>query len=207
MLSPSRPSRAPQSLSTFRVRNLSLSAAAGLGISLLSSLPAEAHGLADGGLMAGAGHPLLGLDHLLLLVGVGGVASFIGSPLLLFALGGAVLGAALGSLGVDLPGAEVLAALAVSSLGAVVLQSARSNRPPQLGLVGSIVGAAVAVHALLHGQEASSDPSWWLGAGLASITVVGLSFSVLRKLGTRWTLLLAGTLSLAGLALALAPLA
>jgi urease accessory protein len=189
------------------LRQLALPAAAGLGLSLLSSLPASAHGVADGGLMAGASHPLLGLDHLLLLLGVGSVASFIGSPVLLFALGGAVVGAVLGALGGDLPGAEVLAALAVSSLGLVVLQSARSARSPQLGVVGSVVAAAVAVHALLHGQEASSTVTWWLGAGLASSAVVGLSFAGLRRLGTRWTLLLAGVLSLAGLALALAPLA
>lgn len=189
------------------LRQLALAAAAGLGLSLLSSLPASAHGVVDGGLMAGASHPLLGLDHLLLLLGVGGAASFIGSPVLLFALAGAIAGGVLGAQGGELPGAEVLAALAVSSLGLVVLQSARSARSPRLGVVGSVVAAAVAVHALLHGQEASSTVSWWLGAGLASTTVVGLTFAGLRRLGTRWTLLLAGGLSLAGLALALSPLA
>ena len=56
-----------------------LAAAAGLALSLLSALPAGAHGLASGGLVAGASHPLLGLDHLLLLVGVGG-ATALGGP-------------------------------------------------------------------------------------------------------------------------------
>ena len=52
-------------------RSLLLSSAAGLSLSLLSALPASAHGGADAGLIGGALHPLLGIDHLLLLVGVG----------------------------------------------------------------------------------------------------------------------------------------
>ena len=58
-------------------------AAAGLALSLLSTLPAGAHGLASAGLAAGASHPLLGLDHLLLLLGVGGAAaSFVAGGVL-----------------------------------------------------------------------------------------------------------------------------
>ena len=52
-------------------RSLLLTGAAGLGLSLLSALPAAAHGHADASGLAGALHPLLGLDHLVLLVGIG----------------------------------------------------------------------------------------------------------------------------------------
>ena len=52
-------------------RSLLLTGAAGLGLSLLSALPAAAHGHADASGVAGALHPLLGLDHLVLLVGIG----------------------------------------------------------------------------------------------------------------------------------------
>lgn len=194
-------------MSVLSSRRLLPPAAAGLALSLLSTLPAGAHSVADGGLLAGAGHPLIGLDHLLLLVGVGGVASFVGSQILLFAFAGALLGGVLGALGGQLPGAELLAALAVSALGMVLLQSQRSAQPPQLGLLGSIVAAAVAVHAMLHGQEATGAASWWLGAGLASAAVVGITYGVLRQCDARWTRLLAAGLSLAGLGLALAPLA
>ncbi len=186
---------------------LVLAAAAGLGLSLLSGLPVQAHGMADAGLLAGASHPLLGLDHLLMLLGVGGVAAYVSGSVLLFALGGALAGAVLGSLGGNLPAAEVWAALAVSGLGLLLLQVQRSQRSPQLGLVGSLVAAAVAVHAMLHGQEASGTVAWWLGAGLASAAVVGGSFALLRRLNSRWTVALAAGLSLAGLALAVAPLA
>ncbi|MFM7239835.1 MAG: HupE/UreJ family protein [Cyanobium sp.] len=188
-------------------RPLGLAAAAGFGLSLLSALPVQAHGAADAGLLAGASHPLLGLDHLLLLLGVGGVAAYVSSGVLLFALGGALVGALLGSFGGDLPAAEVWAALAVSALGVLLLSLQRSQRSPQLSLVGSVVAAAVAVHALLHGQEASGTLAWWLGAGLASAAVVGATVLVLRRLHSRWTLALAAALSLTGLALAVAPLA
>lgn len=188
-------------------QQLALPAAAGLGLSLLSALPASAHGGAGVGLAAGASHPLLGLDHLLLLLGVGAASSFISRSLLLFALGGALIGGTLGASGLDLPAAEVLAALAVSAVGLLVLQSARGRQAPALGAIGSVVAAAVAVHALLHGQEASGGALWWLGAAAASTAVVGVSGLVLSRINRRWTLLLAGGLSLAGLALAVAPLA
>lgn len=190
----------------FSSRRLLVPATAGLGLSLLSALPAGAHSMADGGLLAGASHPLLGLDHLLLLLGVGGLASLVGAHVLLFALAGALLGGVIGTLGGQLPGAEVLAALAVSVLGVLLLRSQRSVQPLQLGLMGSVVAAAVAMHALLHGQEASAAASWWLGAGLASAAVVGVSYALLRQLDGRWTGGLALGLSLAGLGLALAPL-
>ena len=189
------------------LQQLALPAAAGLGLSLLSALPVHAHGSANAGLLAGVSHPLLGLDHLLLLLGVGGVAAYVSGSVLLFALGGALVGAVLGSFGGDLPGAEVWAALAVSGLGVLLLLLMRSQRSPQLGIVGSLVAAAVAVHALLHGQEASGTTTWWLGAGLASAAVIGATFVLLQRLNSRWTLALAAALSLSGLVLALAPLA
>jgi urease accessory protein len=74
-------------------------------------------------------------------------------------------------------------------------------------VIGGIIAAAVAIHALLHGQEASGHASWWLGAFLGSASVVGISTLLLRRAASRWTLLLAGALSLAGVVLVLAPLA
>lgn len=197
----------PSSSGIQRFSHACLAATAGLGLSLLSALPAAAHGVAAGGLIAGASHPLLGLDHLLLLLGVGGVAAQIGNGVLLFALAGALGGAVIGAIGGNLPGAELLAALAVSSLGLLMLRHQRRHPSPQLPVIGGIIAAAVAIHALLHGQEASGHASWWLGAFLGSASVVGISTLLLRRAASRWTLLLAGALSLAGVVLVLAPLA
>ncbi|QPN59808.1 HupE/UreJ family protein [Synechococcus sp. CBW1002] len=185
-------------------RSLLPAAAAGLGLSLLSALPASAHGVADAGFGSGFTHPLLGLDHLLLLLGVGAAASCIGSGLLVFALVGAAIGAVIGTGGAQVPLAETLAALAVSGVGALILQVQRRSRPPALALVGGPV--AVAIHALLHGQEASGALTWWLGVGLASSAVVAGSFLAVRRLPKGWTARLALLLTLAGGVLALAPL-
>lgn len=189
---------------SFHLRPLLLPAAAGAALSLLSTLPAQAHSVADAGLGAGFGHPITGFDHLLLLVGVGAVASFIDAAVLVFALVGALAGAMLGAAGADLPAAELLAALAVSSLGVVVLASERNGQSPHLSLIGTVVLVAIAIHAMLHGQEAGGTASWWLGATLASSLVVGVSFAVLRRARTRWTLSLAALLSVAGVVLAFA---
>ena len=62
------------------------STAAGLGLSLLSMLPAGAHGSAEHGVIHGALHPLLGLDHLLMLVAVGLCAAQAGRQVLGYAL-------------------------------------------------------------------------------------------------------------------------
>jgi urease accessory protein len=196
------------------LRKLAPAAAAGLALSLLSTLPAGAHGLASAGLAAGASHPLLGLDHLLLLLGVGGAAALAGPSILLVALAAAVVGSLFGALGGNLPGAEVLAALTVSGLGLTLLALQRnqhqnlSNAPTQVLAVMLAIG--VSVHAMLHGQEAHGSAAgllgWWLGAGLTSTAVVGASFAVMRQLSPSWGIRLAAGLSLAGALLALAPL-
>ncbi len=186
------------------LRQLAPAAAAGLALSLLSTLPAGAHGLASAGLAAGASHPLLGIDHLLLLLGVGGAAALAGPSLLLVALAAAIAGGLYGALGDNLPGAEVLAALMVSGLGLAL--AARQGQ-----LLAVVLASGVAIHAMLHGQEATGSSSdllgWWLGASLSSAAVVGASFAVIRQLAPSWRRRLAGALSIGGALLALAPLA
>jgi len=197
-------------MTTPSLRQLAPAAAAGLALSLLSALPAGAHGLASGGLVAGASHPLLGLDHLLLLVGVGGAAALGGASLLLVALAAAVVGSLFGALGGHLPAAEVLAALTVSGLGLALLARQRNHAISSQGVLTVVLAVGVAVHAMLHGQEASGSASellgWWIGAALASTAVVGATAAVLRQSQPAWALRLAAGLTVAGGLLALAPL-
>lgn len=184
------------------IRSLAVTGAAGFGLSLLSALPAGAHGSAAAGAMAGAMHPLLGLDHLLLLVGVGLTAARFGNSVLAWALGGALVGSLFGSASGQLPGAELLAALAVTALGlALLLPQHLSLRLPT-----AVVAGSVAIHATLHGQASNGTALWWLGALVTSVVVVGFSLQAGRQLNSRWSLIAAGGLALAGGALALAPL-
>jgi urease accessory protein len=193
---------------TLSFRSPLLALAAGFGLSLLSALPAGAHGLAGAGLLAGGLHPLLGLDHLLLLVGVGAAATAIDGSLLLFALGGALVGSGFGAFGASLPQTEVLAALAVSAVGLVVLRrSQAADRRPGLLLPGSVVAGAVAIHALLHAHAATGQLGWWLGAGSSSLAVVLVTMAALRQLSAPWSSRLALALVLGGGLLVLVPLA
>ena len=189
-------------------RTLALLGAAS-ALALLLDQPAQAHGIAQGGITAGFLHPITGADHLLLLLGVGAAASCISSQLLLWALAGAIGGVVFGALGGTLPAQEFLAALAISAVAVLVLRSLHAKQCPQLGACAGMVAAAVAVHAMLHGLEAPAAGSaslWWLGAFCASVLVSGGSFLLLRRLPVAWTRGVALLLALAGGVVALGPI-
>lgn len=154
------------------------------------ALPAQAHeGASHAGLMAGVLHPLLGIDHLLLLIAVGTLAAATTPLLLVWALGGGLIGAILGGLGAQLPGLELLAALAISAVGLLALIGKRTLRQ---GLIptGSLVALSVALHALLHGQAAPTDGStalWWTGILITSSLLSPGAYLLLRRLPAGWT--------------------
>jgi urease accessory protein len=161
---------------------------------VLGTHPAVAHGTAAGGALGGLTHPLLGLDHLFMLMAVGTAASFISSQLLLWALGGAVIGAAVGFTGFTLASAEVLAALAISAVGALILLAGTfaktSNSDTLTTISGVVVAGGISIHAMLHGLEAPKDSStllWWSGALLSSVLVCGGTYLLQKKLPVTWT--------------------
>lgn len=173
----------------------------------LAGQPAQAHGIAHGGISSGFLHPLTGVDHLLLLIGVGAAAS-ISSTLLGWALAGAIAGGVFGAMGGSLPFGELLAALAITAVAGLILRAQGSSS--RLGLWGGVIAAAVALHAMLHGMEAPSDHtslSWWLGALVGSLLVSGSTLLVLRRLPGAFTTRLAVALALCGGLVALGPLA
>jgi len=189
-------------------RSLALFGAAS-ALALLLDQPAQAHGIAHGGIAAGFLHPISGVDHLLLLVGIGAAASCISAQLLLWALAGAIGGGVFGAMGGTLPAQEFLAALAITAVAVLVARSLRSQQSPQLGACAALVAAAVAVHAMLHGLEAPAGGSaalWWLGAFSGSVLVIGGSFLALRRLPLAWTRGLGVLLALCGGVAALGPI-
>ena len=188
-------------------------ALAGLAIALCSGTAAQAHGLADGGAIGGLTHPLLGLDHLFMLMAVGTAASYISTQLLLWALGGAVVGAAIGFTGLTLPSAELLASLSIAAVAALTLLIARTANPGNSKLLTRVtelaVASGLAIHALLHGLEAPKDSTtllWWFGALFSSTVVCGGTCLVLRKLPTRWSKAAAMAFVVIGCWLAVGPL-
>lgn len=156
---------------------------------ILSGHPALAHSTAAGGALSGLSHPLLGLDHLFMLMAVGTAAAAISSRLLLWALGGAVVGAAVGFTGFTMGSAEVMAALAISAVGALTLLASKvakaSNGTTLISVGGVVVAIAVAIHAMLHGLEAPKESStvlWWSGAMASSMLVCGGTCLLLKSL-------------------------
>ena len=191
--------------SLFSARSLALAGGA-TALALLLAQPAQAHGIAHGGIAAGFLHPLSGVDHLLLLVSVGAAGAVISPQLLLWALAGAIGGGVFGALGGTLPAQEFLAALAITAVTVLVL---RSQQSPRLGVSAALVAAAVAVHAMLHGLEAPVDGSaalWWLGALCGSVLVSGGSLLLLRRLPVAWTHAAALLLALGSGLVALGPI-
>lgn len=195
---------------TFRssCRSLTVQGLIAAGAAVLASQPAQAHGLATGGVAAGFLHPLAGADHLLLLLAVGAAAASISPQLLLWALAGGLAGGVFGALGGGLPAAEILAGLAISVVSLLVVRQQRSGRTPAQGFCGTLIAVAVSVHAMLHGQEAPSAAAtqWWLGAFSASLLVSGGSFLLLRRLPAHWAGRLALVLALFGGVMALGPI-
>ena len=161
---------------------------------VVSSTPAQAHGCAAAGVgavgvMGGVLHPLLGLDHLILLLAVGASAAAISRELLFWAFAGALAGAAIGATGGVIPGAEGLAALAISAVGLLLLAAARVAKGGTGPLAGVVVAAALAIHAMLHGLEAPQDSSswiWWSGALVSSACICGGAALLFRQLPAPW---------------------
>ena len=161
---------------------------------VVSSTPAQAHGGVSAGVGAvgaigGVVHPLLGLDHLTLLVAVGAAAATISWQLLVWALAGALAGAAIGVSGGAIPGAEGLAALAISAVGLLLLSAGKVGKADTGPLGGVVVAAALAIHAMLHGLEAPQDSStwlWWSGALVSSACIGGGSALLFKQLPAPW---------------------
>ncbi|MFW6730764.1 MAG: HupE/UreJ family protein [Synechococcus sp.] len=186
-------------------RQLLLPVLAGLGCAALSALPAQAHGGAGGGVTAGLLHPLLGLDHLLLWLGLGALGSLAGRRWLLWGGGGGAVGVVLGSLGVSLPLAEPLAGLAVTLLGLLLVLlisrgTARAGASTDLPL-GGLVAGCCAIHGLLHGAEGSGGTGWWLGLLVSSLALVATGRFGFPLLAGRWQPRLALGLAASGLVL------
>lgn len=126
-----------------------------MGATGLLIIPAHAHATVDmgSGLVDGVLHPLTGFDHLLAMVSVGIWGAELGVPAIwLLPIAFPLImafGAALGVVGMPLPGGELLIALSVVVLGILV---ASARRLPVWAAL-TIVGVFAIAHGHAHGVE------------------------------------------------------
>lgn len=155
---------------------------------------------ATAGFMAGVGHPLGGLDHLLAMLAVGLWAAQLGGsavwkvPLAFVSL--LLVGAGLGFAGTPLPLVEPGIVGSVIVMGGLIACAARL--PTAVGL--ALIGVFALFHGHAHGSETPVDASgllYGMGFALASAalhaTGVGIGQLTRRVAAGRW-LRLAGVL-------------
>ena len=158
---------------------------------VLVPAPALAHtGLDDlGGFASGFMHPILGGDHLLAMLAVGIWGAQLGAPAIwtlpiafpvIMAMGGL-----LGVVGVPLVGTELLIALSVVVLGAMIRWSARPMLPIAIALV-SVFGL---FHGYAHGlemPEAVSPVGYGVGFVIATGMIHGLGILIGSVISRPW---------------------
>ncbi len=157
------------------------------------------------GFLAGLGHPIGGLDHVLAMVAVGLWAALLGGraiwSLPLAFITAMLAGGAAGALALPLPGVEPMILASIVALGTAAALALRL--PP---------GAAIAVaavfglfHGHAHGSEGPAEGLALYAAGFAIATAalhsagLALGFGITRVAAQ----VLAGLAALAGVALAL----
>ena len=184
-----------------------------LALMMMIAQPAWAHHPMGGklpqtflqGLLSGFGHPVIGVDHLAAIVGVGILAALAGrSAAVVLAFSVAVIaGVGLHLSGIDLPASELFVGLTTLLIGALVIlrQSMSAGRALLLfALAGLVHGYALGES--IVGAEASPLVAYLLGL-LIMQTAIGVSvYAAVRSLA-RWPARTAG-LTVVGVLVALA---
>jgi urease accessory protein len=145
---------------------------------LVAATPALAHHPMGGmtpatftqGLLSGLGHPVIGLDHLAALVGVGLVASRFARGLALpaFWLVALAAGVGLHLASADLPYEEALVALSVIAIG--IAATMRTTLP--YALIAALFAAGGAVHGYALGESIVGAETTPLAAYLVGLVAV-----------------------------------
>ena len=184
-----------------------------LALMMMISQPAWAHHPMDGklpqtflqGLLSGFGHPVIGIDHLAAIVGVGILAALVGrsaAVVLAFSVS-AIAGVGLHLSGVDLPASELFVGLTTLLIGALVIlrQSMSAGRALLLfALAGLVHGYALGES--IVGAQASPLVAYLLGLLIMQTAIGVVVYAAVRSLA-RWPARTTG-LTVAGVLVALA---
>ena len=156
----------------------------------LAAAPAFAHHPMGGqtpqsflnGLLSGLGHPVIGLDHLAAVVGVGilaGLAARGIGPVLAFSAA-VIAGVAVHVAGIGLPAGEMLVGLTTLVIGGLVI--VRSKLPPLLA--ASLFALAGLVHGHALGESIVGAEPTPLAAYLLGLFVVQSATAVVAYVAT-----------------------
>ena len=184
-----------------------------LAIMMVIAQPAWAHHPMGGklpqtflqGLLSGFGHPVIGVDHLAAIVGVGILAALAGrSAAVVLAFSVAVIaGVGLHLSGIDLPASELFVGLTTLLIGALVIlrQSMSAGRALLLfALAGLVHGYALGES--IVGAEASPLVAYLVGLLIMQSAIGVVVHAAVRGLA-RWPARTAG-LTVAGVLVAVA---
>ncbi len=159
---------------------------------LAAATPALAHHPMGGmtpatftqGLLSGLGHPVIGLDHLAALIGVGLVSSRFARGLTLpaFWIVAMAAGVALHLASADLPYAEALVALSVVAIG--LAATVRTSLP--YGLIAALFAAGGAVHGYALAESIVGAEATPLAAYLAGLVAVQVALTTGVALAVRF---------------------
>lgn len=149
-----------------------------------SSLLAQAHpGHGGGGLASGFTHPLLGWDHLLVMLAVGlWAAQKFGAArwqIPAAFVGAMMVGGVLGALGLQIPGVEFIIMLSVPVIGWILIERVKLKNSTSAALAGFFAF----FHGVAHGAEmpvAASVVPFVIGFAVATVLLQGLGFLLAR---------------------------
>lgn len=184
-----------------------------LAIMMVITQPAWAHHPMDGklpqtflqGLLSGFGHPVIGVDHLAAIVGVGILAALAGrsaAVVLTFSVA-VIAGVGLHLSKVNLPAGELLVGLTTLLIGALVI----ARQSMGAGLAALLFAIAGLVHGYALGEsivgaEASPLVAYLLGLLIMQTAIGVVVYAAVRSLA-RWPARTTG-LTVAGVLVALA---
>lgn len=172
--------------------------------------PAHAHHAMGGdtpttfgqGLISGLAHPVIGVDHLAFILGIGIASAFIGARLLapLAFVAATLIGCALQLGGVTLPLAEIIVAGSVVLLGVMILSGANVPGAAYLALFA----VAGLFHGWAYGESIVGAEQTPLVAYLAGFAVIQFTIATGAMLVTRgvWQSAAATPVRIAGGAIA-----
>ena len=184
-----------------------------LAIAMMIAEPAWAHHVMGGklpqtflqGLLSGFGHPVIGIDHLAAIVGVGILAALAGrSAAVVLAFSVAVIaGVGLHLSRIDLPASELFVGLTTLLIGALVIlrQSMSAGRALLLFAIAGLVHG-YALGESIVGAEASPLTAYLLGLLVMQSAIGVVVYAAVRSL-SRWPARTTG-LTIAGVLVAIA---